>query len=265
MSRSSGRSSEARNRTSRPVPHASTEISAPAAANISSVWVRVATRSRTIVSPVASRPANRMADFTWALAIDGVHSIPCRWPPPTTSGGRSVGPRPSTLAPIAASGSAILSIGRAESDSSPVSVVAQGRPAATPARSRMPVPELAQSISPASCRRPRPPSMTTVSPPRLTVAPSAATAAAVRITSSPSDSPRTVLVPWANAPMSRARCEIDLSPGVRTEPVSARPPAMVTASVRCGSVMTARSPCRRGRDPRWRGAAPRPRRRRRPA
>ena len=47
-------------------------MSAPAAASISSVWVRVATGSRTTVSPSASSPASRTAPLTWALAMGGV-------------------------------------------------------------------------------------------------------------------------------------------------------------------------------------------------
>ena len=35
--------------------------------SIRSVWSRVATASRTVVSPSAPRPASRIADLTWAL------------------------------------------------------------------------------------------------------------------------------------------------------------------------------------------------------
>ncbi len=56
----------------RPPPTRSKSMSAPAAASISSVWARVATGSRTTVSPSAASPASRTADFTWALAIGGV-------------------------------------------------------------------------------------------------------------------------------------------------------------------------------------------------
>ena len=47
-------------------PSAPTE--APIAASISSVWLRVATGSTTLVRPEAKRPATRSADFTCALA-----------------------------------------------------------------------------------------------------------------------------------------------------------------------------------------------------
>jgi hypothetical protein len=36
-----------------------------------SVWSRVGTDSRTVVSPSASRPARSTQDLTWALAIGG--------------------------------------------------------------------------------------------------------------------------------------------------------------------------------------------------
>ena len=46
-------------------------ILAPAAASIRSVWSRVWTGSRTVVSPSARSPASSRQDFTWALAIGG--------------------------------------------------------------------------------------------------------------------------------------------------------------------------------------------------
>ena len=49
----------------------------------------------------------------------------------------------------------------------------------------------------------------------------AVTAAAVAITSSLSSRPDTVVRPTASAPSSSARCDMDLSPGTRTAPVSA--------------------------------------------
>ena len=67
-------------------------MSTPASASISSVWARVVTRSRTMVGPVAARPASRMADFTWALATLDVQSMPCSGPPLTPSGGRHCAP-----------------------------------------------------------------------------------------------------------------------------------------------------------------------------
>ena len=71
-SQARGRRTPGRSRTTRPAPTGSTVTSAPASASISSVWARVATGSRTTVSPSASRPASRTALLTWALAIGGV-------------------------------------------------------------------------------------------------------------------------------------------------------------------------------------------------
>ena len=92
---------------------------APAAASISSVWSREGACSMTVVRPAAPRPASSTADFTWALATGSSYSIPCSCAPRTTKGARpSV---VSTPAPMRRSGSAIRSIGRERSDSSPVS------------------------------------------------------------------------------------------------------------------------------------------------
>ncbi len=210
----------------RPSPQGSTLMSAPASANISSVWVRVVTASRTTVVPVAERPASRTADFTWALATLDVQSIPCRAPPVTRSGGRQRSPRPCTTAPIRASGSATRSIGRPESDSSPTSSVSHANPATRPASRRMDVPEFPQSTGPAGrWRRPRPPWSTTVPPAgRSTVTPMASTAAREAATSAPSERPWITEVPSASAPRRTARCEIDFSPGVRTVPTHGTPP-----------------------------------------
>src|SRR5229473_190852 len=58
------------------------------------------------------------------------------------------------------------------------------------------------------------------SPDRSTFAPRARMALAVLSTSSPSSRPETRVSPTASAPRISARCEIDLSPGTRTRPVS---------------------------------------------
>ena len=93
---------------------------APAAASRCSVWSRVGTGSSTVVSPPRARsPASSTADFTCALATGSSYEV-----------GRSSAPSirngacPSLVsipAPIPRSGSAIRSIGRRESESSPVS------------------------------------------------------------------------------------------------------------------------------------------------
>ena len=86
-----------------------------------------------------------MADLTWALATLVVQSMPRRAPPFTRSGGRHSGPEPLTVAPMRSSGSATRSMGRDESDASPISSVSQPNPATSPASSRMEVPEFPQS------------------------------------------------------------------------------------------------------------------------
>ena len=109
------------------------------------MWARVVTASRTTVVPWADSPASRMADFTWALATLAVQSIPCSAPPRTRSGGRQRSPRPVTVAPMSPRGSATRSMGRLDSDASPVSSVSQSNPATRPASRRMEVPEFPQS------------------------------------------------------------------------------------------------------------------------
>ncbi len=90
--RETGSRLDALTRTTLPSPQGSTVMSAPASASISSVWVRVVTGSRTTVVPLAESPARRMADFTWALAILAVQSMPCSRPPRTRRGGKHLPP-----------------------------------------------------------------------------------------------------------------------------------------------------------------------------
>ena len=179
-----------------------------------------------------------MADFTWALATRLVQSMPTRSPPRMRSGGSRRSPEPSTVAPMSSSGSATRSIGRSDSEASPTSSVSHPKPATIPASNRMEVPEFPQSIGPVgACSRLRPPWRTT-SPPgvRSTSTPMASTAPSVQATSAPSERPWTTEVPSARAARSTDRCEIDFSPGVRTEPWHAVPPG--TTSVR-GALMRA--------------------------
>ena len=68
---------------------------------------------------------------------------------------------------------------------------------------------------------PRPQTRQRPSSSRVISAPRALSAAAVRITSSPSSKPSIPLSPTASAASMRARCDIDLSPGTRRLP--ARP------------------------------------------
>src|SRR5581483_1836014 len=202
----------------------------PAASSSSSVWSRVATRSTTVVAPLALRPARRTADLTWALATSGSNSMP-RSPaePRTTSGAwPSV---VSTPAPIRRSGSAIRSIGRPESDASPRSVNSPSWPAATPARSRMSVPEFAQSTAPGrSPRSPTPRTTSSSSATSSTSTPSSRTASRVACVSPERPKPRTRVSPSPSAPRRTARWEIDLSPGTATWPTTATAGSTFTAS-----------------------------------
>ena len=225
----------------RPSPHSPTVMSAPASSNISSVWARVVTRSRTMVGPTAARPANRMADFTWALATLVVQSMPCSVPPLTTSGGRHCGPDPTTEAPINSRGSATRSMGRVLREASPIRTVSHGKPATMPASSRIEVPELPQSsVVCGWWRRLRPPRIVTLPPSVLsTPAPIASMAANDAATSAPSDKPWTTEVPSASAANKTARWEIDFSPGVCTAPLHGTPPC--TTRIR-GAVTTASRP-----------------------
>ncbi len=100
-------------------------------------------------------------------------------------------------------------------------VAARSNPAAAPMISRTPVPALPQSMTSAgSAKAPLPSTRQRPSPSRSTLAPKAVMAAAERRTSSPSSRPSTSVTPCASAPRMSARCEIDLSPGARTTPLS---------------------------------------------
>ena len=155
-----------------------------------------------------------------------------RPPPSTTSGGRlGRAPAPATIAPIARSGSAMRSIGRVRQRrvaEQPSSSTGGGRHAGEEAER---VPELPQSIARAASRS-RAPAALDLGPPvgradrraeRLDGGGGPGHVVAV-------GEPRTFVVPSASAAMSRARWEIDLSPGVRTAPVDRRPPSTRTAS-----------------------------------
>src|SRR6185295_1083407 len=92
-----------------------------------------------------------------------------------------------------------------------------------PITSRHPVPELPKSSGEAGWANPATPTPLTCQangPVRSTLAPSACMDLAVLRTSSPSSRPEILVSPTESAPRMRARCEIDLSPGTRTFPVS---------------------------------------------
>ena len=66
--------------------------------------------------------------------------------PRMASGSRVPSARPTIVAPIARSGSAMRPIGRPRSEASPASSVQKGRPVNTPGSRRAIVPELPQSM-----------------------------------------------------------------------------------------------------------------------
>ena len=127
-----------------------------------------------------------------------------------------------TWAPMSSSGSVTRAIGRRLSDSSPQNVAVTGSPATTPISKRTPVPLLPRSSGASGDIRPAVPTPVMVQPPslsRVMPAPSACMARPVAITSSPSRSPVTRVVPIARPPRMKERCEIDLSPGTSNCPV----------------------------------------------
>ena len=120
---------------------------APSHASSRSVWSRVGPGDSMVVVPSAASAASVIAPRTCALATGSWWSI-------ARSGRRPwmvSGACPSvvvTAAPICRRGPATRSIGRRESDSSPLSVAAfAARPASAPQSSRMVVPEFPQSSS----------------------------------------------------------------------------------------------------------------------
>ena len=142
-------------------------------------------------------------------------------PPPFRVKGNRPPSRQSQLAPISPKGFSTRFIGRPRRDASPVKVALKPNPAAAPMISRTPVPALPQSMTSAgSANTPRPTTRQAPSPRRSTSAPKARMAPAERLTSSPSSKPSTCVSPRASAPRMSARCEIDLSPGARTDPLS---------------------------------------------
>ncbi len=128
-------------------------------------------------------------------------------------------------------GTATRSIGRLAIEASPWSTVSPSIAETKPVSRRMPVPELPTSMRCSGSRRlATPPSTYSSSPTRSARAPRAITASRVWRTSSPFDSPLTSERPSARAAISKARCEIDLSPGARKRPLNDLPSAGSTTS-----------------------------------
>ena len=210
----------------RPSPSGATATSAPKWASIFSVWSREASPSITVVTPGALRPASRTADLICAEATGVRYSIGAGSRAPlSTIGQRPPSASESTWAPISLSGSRMRRIGRLRSEASPSKVAVIPWPPTTPIISRQPVPALPKSsVSRGGKSAPSPGPRIRHAPGarRSMSAPSAWHALPVPSTSSPSSSPSTFVSPQVSRPNRKARCEIDLSPGGRTRPLSGR-------------------------------------------
>ena len=136
----------------------------------------------------------------------------------------------SSVAPIARSGAATRSSGRRLSDSSPVSVARNGRPASGPASMRIVEPELPASSTLAGARQPSsPPRIVTRAPSRSTLTPSPRRQPSVEAQSAASEKLPMRVSPSAIAPRIAARCEMDLSPGSVNVPRTDRAGSIFTA------------------------------------
>ena len=127
-------------------------------------------------------------------------------------------------------------------EASPSKVAVIGQPATTPIISRQPVPELPKSSTPAARAKPPTPTPCTRQRPRRCARPrrpAPRMALPVLSTSSPSSRPEMRVSPTASAPKISARCEIDLSPGTRTRPLSG--PARRAAAEMAAAWFTATS------------------------
>ena len=154
------------------------------------------------------------------------------------------GGRPSVIsmsAPIEARGEAIRPIGRPEREASPTRVLSKGRPAKTPASSRIVVPELPQSSGPSAARspsrpRPRTNRLGMPSAPRRSSRHSASTPrawrqASVERGSAASENPTISLSPSASAEKRAARWATDLSAGSAGVPARAAAGWTVTRAI----------------------------------
>src|ERR1700686_677323 len=142
---------------------------------------------------------------------------------PRISSGAKLSSRPRISAPISRNGPTMRFMGRFCSESSPVSLVVNFCPARIPANNRIVVPEFPASSARQllfSPRAPRP-VILTESFSIFTSAPNAFMHASGWWQSTPAAKCRSSLVPSASPASMAYRCEMDLSPGGSTPPVTA--------------------------------------------
>ena len=141
-------------------------------------------------------------------------------PPRIRNGGKPPSSA-SMTARIEDSGSMIRRIGRREREASPIRTESKRCPARSPARRRIPVPELPQSRAPDGGESPSSPTPWTMRCETVgssIATPSERNTAAVARVSSPSRKPVIRDSPSASAASMIARCEMDLSPGTVISP-----------------------------------------------
>ncbi len=148
------------------------------------------------------------------------------------------------------------SIGRVRSDSSPVRVNVPSCAASRPDSRRISVPELPASTGPSGSRSPRSPTprtRTRSTSSSSTSTPSARRASSVDSVSAALPKPAMRVSPSLTAPISAARCEIDLSPGTRMWPTRADAGSTRVTASRARARRRRRSPAPRAARPRARG------------
>src|SRR5437868_5975510 len=134
------------------------------------------------------------------------------------NGGRQPGPA-EIFAPIWNSGVTIRSMGRRDSEASPIRSLLKCCPARMPANIRIVEPELPQSSAADAALRAGPrPVISTVPFLCSTVHPNSCMQAKVLAQSAPEEKFSKCVTPSAIPPNSAYRCEIDLSPGKRILP-----------------------------------------------
>ena len=207
-------------------------IFAPKVLSILSVWSRESAGSVNRVSPRAWSPARSTADLTWALATRLRQRMGRSGNRPDIFRGARPPGRDRTPAPIFDRGSITRFMGLRDRDASPERTERKGRPARTPERRRMVVPELPQSRFRDGRRHGRRrPSVFFVLDSGITIFPAATRTGTPRAWRQPSverQSPdkrgrRITDRPGESAPRIMARWVMDLSGGGDTLPLRDRP------------------------------------------